>query len=118
MNTCLKHLLDQLNQLSAAEEFFNHLDVAYAPGVLHVNRMHILMRFQQYLKRATAELGRLEEAAALKQACAALLARAHDDFVRSNAATEKVFKVFQEAEGGAVSLDTLRRTLPSRAREV
>ena len=38
----VQDLGDELNQLSAAEEFFNHLDVAYDPGVLHVNRLHIL----------------------------------------------------------------------------
>ena len=42
-----------------------------------------------------------------------LLQRAYQDFVRSTPAQEKVFKVFQDAEGGHIGLDTLRRTLPS-----
>jgi nitrogenase-stabilizing/protective protein len=40
--------------------------------------------------------------------------RAYEDFVRSTPAQEKVFKVFQDAEGGHVGLDSLRSTLPSR----
>ncbi len=117
MTTALEQLLDRLNQLSAAEEFFDHFGVDYEPAVVHINRLHILMRFQQYLKRATPELNALHDEATLKQACKQLLIRAHEDFVRSDAATEKVFKVFQDAQGGQVTLDKLRRTLPSRSKE-
>jgi nitrogenase-stabilizing/protective protein len=48
------------------------------------------------------------------QACRGLLMRAYEDFIRSTPAQERVFKVFQDAEGARVGLDRLRSTLPSR----
>lgn len=112
----MSHALDTLYQdlrgLSSAEEFFKHFGVAYEPAVVHVNRLHILKRFNQYLRTATgfAEL----DASALHTACQELLTRAYRDFVRSTPAQEKVFKVFQDMDGGHVALDQLRGSLPSR----
>lgn len=105
-------LLDRMAQLSAAEEFFAFLDLSYEPQVVHVNRLHILKRFNQYL-RITPELDGQDEAAQ-RAICRGLLARAHDDFVHSNAAQEKVFKVFQDQDGKSVSLSSLRGALPSQ----
>lgn len=107
----LERLRKNLATLSAAEEFFDHFGVAYEPAVVHVNRLHILKRFHQYLN--TTALGDLDDAA-LRERCRALLARAHDDFVRSTAAQERVFKVFQDMDGQHVALEKLRHTLPSR----
>lgn len=112
METVLNKLLMELGGLSAAEEFLHFFDVAYEPAVVHVNRLHILKRFQQYL-RTTPDLEKLDEAA-LRDKCRALLTRAYEDFVHSTAAKEKVFKVFQDMDGGQVALDSLRRTLPSQ----
>jgi len=85
---------------------------AHEPAVVHVNRLHILKRFQQYL-RTTPDLEKLDETA-LRDNCRALLTRAYEDFVRSTPAQEKVFKVFQDMDGGHVAIDSLRLTLPSR----
>jgi nitrogenase-stabilizing/protective protein len=106
-------ILETLSTLSAAEEFFAALDVPYEPAVVHVSRLHILKRFNQYLrtrKPPVAELPPGEK----REACAELLRRAYEDFVRSTPAQEKVFKVFQDADGQQVGLDSLRSTLPSR----
>jgi nitrogenase-stabilizing/protective protein len=105
--------LETLGTLSAAEEFFEHLGVPYNPAVIHVNRLHILKRFNQYLRTGKPDVAGLE-ADAQRQACRELLIRAYGDFVRSTPAREKVFKVFQDAEGAQIGLDSLRRTLPSR----
>jgi nitrogenase-stabilizing/protective protein len=44
-----------------------------------------------------------------------LLERAYADFVNSDAATEKVFKVFQDATGvKKFSVDSLRASMPAR----
>lgn len=104
-------LMQQLSTLSAAEEFLDFFGIPYDQPVVHVNRLHILKRFHQYL-RATAGFAELDDAAQ-RQACRELLARAYQDFVRSTPAKEKVFKVFQDADGGQVGLDSLRATLPS-----
>lgn len=110
------HALDtlyrSLRNLSAAEEFFDYFGVPFVPAVVHVNRLHILKRFQQYL-RVTPGLSDLD-ASSLHAICQGLLARAYQDFVRSTPAKEKVFKVFQDMEARYVTLDALRGTLPSK----
>jgi nitrogenase-stabilizing/protective protein len=105
--------LQALGALSAAEEFFELLAVPYEPAIVHVNRLHILKRFNQYLRTAAPRVADMDSSAQ-RLACQALLARAYEDFVRSTPAREKVFKVFQDADGSQVGLDGLRSTLPSR----
>lgn len=105
--------LQALGNLSAAEEFFEFLAVPYEPAVVHVKRLHILKRFNQYLRTRTPGVAHLH-AQAQYQACRELLQRAYQDFVSSTPAREKVFKVFQDADGAQVGLESLRRTLPSR----
>ncbi|HEY6093762.1 MAG TPA: nitrogenase stabilizing/protective protein NifW [Gallionellaceae bacterium] len=101
-----------LGQLSSAEEFLNFLEVEYQQPVVNVNRLHILKRFNQYMARHTFS-GKTD--AELKAEYKALLAQAYGDFVKSDAVTEKVFKVFQDATGvKSFSVDSLRASLPSR----
>jgi len=104
-------LLTQLSRLSSAEEFLAFLDVRYDERVVHVNRLHILKRFYQYLQRE-AGLAQLDEPA-MRARYRELLQQAHDDFVSSSAAREKVFKVFQDTP--SFPLEGLKDTLPSRA---
>lgn len=105
-------LTEKLSRLSAAEEFFEFFAVPYEPAVVHVNRLHILKRFNQYLRQAAnATAG---DETTQFNAHRALLERAYGDFVRSTPAQEKVFKVFQDAEGGHVKLDDLRLSLQQR----
>jgi nitrogenase-stabilizing/protective protein len=112
MSTAFDTLFLQLGNLSAAEEFFQFFAVPYEQEVVHVNRLHILKRFQQYL-RTTPELKDLDREP-LHARCRELLARAYADFVRSTPAQEKVFKVFQDMDGQQFGIDKLRATLPSR----
>jgi nitrogenase-stabilizing/protective protein len=105
--------LEALGRLSAAEEFFTYLGVPYDSPVVHVNRLHILKRFNQYLRAAKPPVAELDPATQL-QACRDLLGRAYGDFVTSTPAREKVFKVFQDADGASVGIDGLRSSLPSR----
>ncbi len=89
-------LQQDLKDLSAAEEFLDYFGIAYDPAVVHVNRLHILQRFHDYIEQegaapdgdAEGERGRYR----------ALLERAYGDFVGSDAATQKVFKVFHMHE--------------------
>lgn len=109
----MSELLQQLGGLSAAEEFFALLGVDYDQAVVNVNRLHILKRFNQYM-RSTASIDEIDDSA-LRDTCRELLTRAYQDFVRSTPQQEKVFKVFQDAEGQQqVSLDKLRQSLPSQ----
>ena len=107
-------VLGKMSQFSAAEEFLDHLGVDYDRAVVDVNRLHILKRFQQYMGTIPPPSELAEDG--LRTHYRDLLARAYGDFVHSDAATEKVFKVFQDAAGvQRVSLDSLRTSLPSRA---
>lgn len=106
-------ILNTMEKFSAAEEFFDFFGVEYVPQVVHVNRLHILKRFHQYLGRDPVPEGlpEAEERASYKS----LLQRAYQDFVQSNAVTEKVFKVFQDADGvQTVSVSKLKQTLNER----
>lgn len=105
----MSDLMQTLASLSAAEDFFTVLEVPYERAVLNVNRLHILKRFHQYL-RTQADVDTLDQAEQ-RRVCRELLTRAYQDFVRSTPSQEKVFKVFQDAEGGHVTLDNVRAAL-------
>jgi nitrogenase-stabilizing/protective protein len=114
-------LIQRLQALSSANEFLDFFGIAYDERVVNVNRLHILKRFYQYLHQAkglptgTAEgLSGLDEIEMFRR-YRELLARAYQDFTASTAAKEKVFKVFQDAEGQQhVSLASLRDSLAER----
>ena len=80
---------------------------------MHVNRLHILKRFQQYLGRDPVPEGLPE--ADERTAYKTRLELAYGDFVKSDAVTEKVFKVFQDKAGmQTVSVNKLKATLEDR----
>jgi nitrogenase-stabilizing/protective protein len=108
-------LLERIQQFSAAEEFLDFFGIDYQPEVVHVNRLHILKRFNQYLGRTPIPDDMDENTA--WDTCKQLLTRAHDDFVSSSAAQEKVFKVFQEQDGKSISLDSMKISLSTRAQK-
>jgi len=87
-------ILDQLNQLSSAEEFFSLLGVDYDPKVVSVVRLHILRRMGQYLKRE--DFGGLSDSVVAER-CKAVLQQAYQDFLASTPIQERVFKVLQDA---------------------
>ena len=86
-------LESDLTELESAEDFLNYFKVAFEPAVVHVNRLHILQRFHDYL-RFCPETRRPTRAE--YRAC---LAMAYEDFVKSDAISEKVFKVLKRASG-------------------
>lgn len=78
-------LREELAELSSAEDFLNYFGIDFEPAVVEVNRLHILKRFHDYLQQGNpVERGGF----------ARCLQRAYQDFVESDALTEKVFKVF------------------------
>ena len=106
-------LIKRLEALSSANEFLDFFGIGYDERVVHVNRLHILKRFYQYLHTAEglAGLGEVEMFKRYRE----LLARAYQDFVISTPAREKVFKVFQDADGTQhVQLSSLRDSLAER----
>lgn len=88
---------EELEELESAEDFLNYFEVAYEQSIVHVNRLHILQRFHDYLEKAKDDMPADEE---LKRVIyKKLLERAYHDFVESDALTEKVFKVFNMGIG-------------------
>ncbi len=106
-------LIHRLKALSSAEDFLQFFGVPYEARVVHVNRLHILKRFYQYLHRAD-DLGALDEVETFRR-YRELLSRAYTDFTTSTAAQEKVFKVFQDVGGTQhVGLQSLQQSLAER----
>ena len=109
-------LTDRLKALSSAEDFFTFFGVPYEASVVHVNRLHILKRFYQYLHKAEGLAGMDDVAMASRYR--SLLMQAYGDFVVSTPAKEKVFKVFQAVDGTQhVQLTSLRDSLPAQRRD-
>jgi nitrogenase-stabilizing/protective protein len=96
---------EDLEELSSAEDFLTYFDLPFEPRVVHVNRLHILQRFHDYLAQAGDNLP--EEESPRREVHKRLLARAYQDFVSSNALTEKVFKVFHEAQTNFIPVEEL-----------
>ncbi|HSD39648.1 MAG TPA: nitrogenase stabilizing/protective protein NifW [Rhodocyclaceae bacterium] len=109
----MNELAKRLAALSSAEDFLDFFALSYDQSVVHVNRLHILKRFYQYLRR-DMEIASMTDEAVLYARYRSLLGNAYEDFVKSTPAKEKVFKVFQDTDGQqSVSLDSLRSTLPA-----
>lgn len=86
---------EALEDLSAAEEFLDYFGIEYDARTVQVNRLHILQRFHDYIGKAGCMP---QDDAQRRAAHARLLQQAYDDFVKSDALTEKVFKVFRMHE--------------------
>ena len=101
------NLDDELEALESAEDFMNFFELDYEPSVVHVNRLHILQRFHDYLNQGAEAMP--EDDTAKKAVYKRLLTQAYQDFVQSDALTEKVFKVFHrhEPQETFVPIDTI-----------
>lgn len=98
---------EAMDELVSAEDFLEFFSVPFEQKVVHVNRLHIMQRYHDYLGKAGDLSGHDDEA--LYAVYRQLLARAYQDFVESDALTEKVFKVFHmhEPQKTFVSIDQL-----------
>ncbi len=100
----LEEFEDELLDLESAEDFLNYFEIPFEQRVVHVNRLHILQRFHNYLKAATMP----GDVAGMRATYIAALSQAYQDFVNSDAQTEKVLRVYQKASGTSFfSLDQL-----------
>ena len=91
MTAATPDLAADLADLESAEDFLDYFGIAFEPEVLRVNRLHILQRFHDYLAARGATTGFADYRDSL--------ALAYEDFVRSDAMTEKVFSVLKRASG-------------------
>ena len=96
---------DALAELESAEDFLAFFGVSHDPEIVAVKRLHILQRFHDYLESQRRRSGEPD-----REGYRVLLQRAYDDFVASDAQTEKVFRVFKKAAGIAtVPLSAIKR---------
>ena len=103
---------EALAELESAEDFLEFFAIPFDPAVVRVNRLHILQRFHDYLSKQAPNLPPEDD---LQAGIYRLwLERAYQDFVNSDALTEKVFRVLQNAPrpgGGLVSFVPLDKVL-------
>jgi nitrogenase-stabilizing/protective protein len=85
---------EAMEEMVSAEDFLDYFGIEYDISVVQVNRLHILQRFHNYLAKTTLS----EDEAARRVVYTTLLQQAYRDFVKSDALTEKVFKVFHMHE--------------------
>lgn len=101
---------EALDELVSAEDFLEYFEIPFDASVVQVNRLHIMQRFHDYLSQSGDELAKYDEDDPARAAVyQALLTQAYQDFVESDALTEKVFKVFRmhEPQTGFVPLESL-----------
>ena len=97
-------LAEAMEELVSAEDFLDYFEVPYEASVVHVNRLHILQRFHDYLARQVPNMPPEEDKQ--RGIYRLWLTRAFQDFVVSTSLTEKVFAVFQHVskpDGGMES---------------
>jgi nitrogenase-stabilizing/protective protein len=91
----LEEFNDELEELVCAEDFLDYFAIPYDERVVKVNRLHILQRFHNYLKVACMP----DDVSGQKAIYINALAQAYNDFVNSDAATEKVLRIYQRQNG-------------------
>lgn len=98
---------EAMEDLVSAEDFLDFFGVPFDQTVVHINRLHIMQRYHDYLGKS-GDLDGHADSVRLA-VCRQLLSRAYQDFVDSDAQTEKVFKVFRlhEPQTTFVSIDQL-----------
>lgn len=105
-----------LEELSSAEDFLEYFGIDFDASVVHVNRLHILQRFHDYI----ADLPSLAQSEEEKRRrYGEALSNAYADFVSSDALTEKVFKVFRMHEPLSVEVpfaDLAQQVMPGAAK--
>lgn len=103
-------LEDAMEELSSAEDFLEFFQVPYDAKVVHINRLHIMQRFHDYLTQAESQLTDYkDDDQAVASVYRILLTQSYTDFVHSDAQTEKVLKIYknQGPQTTFVSVDTL-----------
>ncbi|MDR3353236.1 MAG: nitrogenase-stabilizing/protective protein NifW [Zoogloeaceae bacterium] len=104
MPTTTVSLDEALEELVSAEDFLDYFAVPYEIAVVQVNRLHILQRFHDYLRRHAGDMP--PDDAGRYVFHQKWLRQAYEDFTHSDALTEKVFAVFRNVpspEGGTTT---------------
>lgn len=100
---------EDMQELSSAEDFLNYFDIEFEQSVVHINRLHIMQRYHDYLDKASASIETAEDEQGVATIYKTLLEQAYQDFVNSDAQTEKALKIYkmQGPQSTFVSIDQL-----------
>ncbi len=80
-----------LEDLVSAEDFLNYFAIPFDQTTVHVYRLHILQRFHDYLAKETKPA----DDDGLREQYTRLLTKAYEDFLHSDAKTEKALKIYK-----------------------
>ncbi|AFZ27455.1 Nitrogen fixation protein NifW [Cylindrospermum stagnale PCC 7417] len=95
--------IDEFKKLVDAEEFFHFFNLPYDHDVVHVNRLHILKKFSQYINEIDDNSADLSPEEKLNQYSAAFQ-KAYEVFLESTPQEQKLFKVFNDKAKNVVKL--------------
>lgn len=82
---------DDMEDLVSAEDFLNYFEIPYDATTVNVYRLHILSRYHEYISKADLSDDQLERTEQYKT----MLIQAYEDFVNSDAKTEKALKIYK-----------------------
>ncbi len=91
-------IVEKLQGLGSAEEFFAELDIDYDPKVVSVSRLHILKRMGQSLASIDETGG---DDAAIRESCRAALREAYAEFQTRSPIETRLFKVLKDRDPNA-----------------
>jgi nitrogenase-stabilizing/protective protein len=95
--------LEQFNQITDAEAYFEFFGLDYDPQIVNINRLHILRKFSQLMADEDQTQGEDRLLQAYRQA----LQVAYGVFTTSNSVEQKLFKVFQDKPKNIVMLSEI-----------
>lgn len=82
---------DDMEDLVSAEDFLEYFEIPFDQTVIHTYRLHILSRYHEYISKAELP----DDQEARHDQYKAMLVQAYDDFVNSDAKTEKALKIYK-----------------------
>ena len=95
--------LEKFKQLVNTEDYFQFFGLKYDQKVVHVNRLHILQKFSEYIKEIDKNNPQLNDEERLGKYREALK-QAYQVFIESTPQQEKLFKVFHQKPKNVVKL--------------
>lgn len=95
--------IEEFKQLVDAEEFLNFFNLPYDQEVVHVNRLHILKKFSQYMREIDHNSADISSEDRLNKYAEAMQ-KAYQVFIESTPQEQKLFKVFNDKQKNVVKL--------------
>lgn len=89
-------ILEDLQRLKDAEEFFEYFRIEYDENILKPYRLHILKKFNLYIRDEWENLQKMEDTT-LYEVLRDYLRKSYETFLNSTPVKERLFKVHREA---------------------